>query len=146
MSSIADKISFTEKMADRLVSKERFQADEESYAKAKYGMEVILINTMKISLVYLIAIIAGIFLQTLIVHLAFLVLRRYSFGLHALKSFNCTLTSLLMFTIGPFIFQEISSSNLIVMVVFAFVVLNMLLYAPADTENLLVRVRESKNT
>ncbi|WP_088815992.1 MULTISPECIES: accessory gene regulator B family protein [Listeria] len=136
MSSATEQITLTEKLADKLISKERFQNDEETYLKVKYGVEVILINIFKISFVYILALLIGVFWETLITHLAFIVLRRYSFGLHAIKSWNCTITSLLMFVLGPFVFQSVQSNNIAVIVVFAFVLINMFHYAPSDTESL----------
>ncbi|EFS01644.1 putative accessory gene regulator protein, partial [Listeria seeligeri FSL N1-067] len=70
------------------------------------------------------------------VHLSYLWLRRYSFGLHATKTLNCTLISLTMFVLTPWIFQNVLSNNWIVLGTFAFILLNMFLFAPADTENL----------
>ncbi|EUJ17417.1 accessory gene regulator B family protein [Listeria aquatica] len=71
MSSLVNKVPLTERIAEKLISKERFQEDEESYEKVKYGMEVILINTMKIGLVYLVSLLMGVFFETLIVHFFF---------------------------------------------------------------------------
>ncbi|WP_088825755.1 MULTISPECIES: accessory gene regulator B family protein [Listeria] len=136
MSSATEQITLTEKLADKLISKERFQNDEETYLKVKYGVEVILINVFKISFVYILALLIGVFWETLITHLAYLTLRRYSFGLHALKSLNCTIISVAMFVIGPALFQLLPSTNLIVILVFAFVLFNMFQYAPSDTESL----------
>lgn len=145
MSSATEQITLTEKLADKLISKERFQNDEETYLKVKYGVEVILINVFKIAFVYILALLVGVFWETLVVHLTFVVLRRYSFGLHAIKSLNCTITSLLMFVLGPFIFQAVPSSNLFVIIVFAFVLFNMFRYAPSDTESLpLIGLKERK--
>lgn len=136
LSSLVNKVPLTERIAEKLISKERFQQDEESYEKVKYGMEVILINTMKIGLVYLVSLLMGVFFETLIVHFSFLIVRRYSFGLHALKSLNCTLASLAAFVLAPFFLQHVSSSNWIVVLVFAIIAINMFWYAPADTESL----------
>lgn len=136
LSSLVNKVPLTERIAEKLISKERFQEDEESYEKVKYGVEVILINTMKIGLVYLVSLLMGVFFETLIVHFSFLIVRRYSFGLHALKSLNCTLISLLVFVAGPFFLRDVSSSNWLVLIIFAIILLNVFLYAPADTESL----------
>ncbi|EMG28257.1 regulator [Listeria fleischmannii 1991] len=145
MSSTVERITFTEKLADRLISRERYAEDEETYLKVKYGVEVILINVIKISLVYILALLIGVFWETLITHLAFVALRRYSFGLHAVKSLNCTITSLLMFVLGPFLFQSIPSTNWIVVIVFALVLFNMFRYAPSDTESLPLIGLEERN-
>ncbi|WP_163655407.1 accessory gene regulator B family protein [Listeria sp. PSOL-1] len=136
MSSTTQKLAFSEKLANRIISKERWKDDEEGYLKVKYGLEVIIINVTKLVIVWVAALILGVFFQMLVVHLTYLILRRYSFGLHAKNSFVCTLTSLAMFALGPFLFQNVSSNNIAVVMVFAFVLFNMYLFAPADTESL----------
>lgn len=136
MSNFTAKIPLSEKMADILISKDRWKDDEEGYLKVKYGLEIILINVMKFAIVYGIALVMGVLLQTMTVHLSYLWLRRYSFGLHATKTLNCTLISLTMFVLTPLIFQNVLSNNWIVLGTFAFILLNMFLFAPADTENL----------
>ncbi|MBM5597610.1 accessory gene regulator ArgB-like protein [Listeria seeligeri] len=136
MSNFTAKIPLSERMADILISKDRWKDDEEGYLKVKYGLEIILINVMKFAIVYGIALVTGVLLQTMTVHLSYLWLRRYSFGLHATKTLNCTLISLTMFVLTPWIFQNVLSNNWIVLGTFAFILLNMFLFAPADTENL----------
>lgn len=120
MSNFTAKVPLSERMADVLISKDRWKDDEEGYLKVKYGLEIILINVMKFAIVYGIALVTGLLLQTVTVHLSYLWLRRYSFGLHATKTLNCTLISLTMFVLAPFIFQNIPSNNWIVLGTFAF--------------------------
>lgn len=81
MSNFTAKVPLSERMADVLISKDRWKDDEEGYLKVKYGLEIILINVMKFALVYGIALVTGLLLQTVTVHLSYLWLRRYSFGL-----------------------------------------------------------------
>ncbi|MBC1978373.1 accessory gene regulator ArgB-like protein [Listeria marthii] len=146
MSNFTAKVPLSERMADVLISKDRWKDDEEGYLKVKYGLEIILINAMKFALVYGIALVTGLLLQTLTVHLSYLWLRRYSFGLHATKTLNCTLISLMMFVFAPFVFQNIPSNNWIVLGAFGFILLNMFLFAPADTENLPLIGAEHRKT
>ncbi|MCH2743552.1 accessory gene regulator B family protein, partial [Listeria monocytogenes] len=76
---------------------------------------------MKFALVYGIALVTGLLLQTVPVHRSYLWLRRYSFGLHATKTLNCKLISLMMFVLAPFVFQNIPSNNFIVLGTFGFI-------------------------
>lgn len=146
MSNFTAKVPLSEKMADILISKDRWKDDEEGYLKVKYGLEIILINVMKFAIVYGIALVTGLLLQTVTVHLSYLWLRRYSFGLHATKTLNCTIISLTMFVLVPFVFQNVPSNNWIVLGTFAFILLNMLLFAPADTESLPLLGEEHRKT
>ncbi|EAC9140583.1 accessory gene regulator ArgB-like protein [Listeria monocytogenes] len=146
MSNFTAKVPLSERMADVLISKDRWKDDEEGYLKVKYGLEIILINVMKFALVYGIALVTGLLLQTVTVHLSYLWLRRYSFGLHATKTLNCTLISLMMFVLAPFVFQNIPSNNWIVLGTFGFILLNIFLFAPADTESLPLIGEEHRKT
>ncbi|MBK2003255.1 accessory gene regulator ArgB-like protein [Listeria ivanovii subsp. londoniensis] len=136
MSNFTAKVLLSERMADVLISKDRWKDDEEGYLKVKYGLEIIIINVMKFAIVYGLALVTGVLLQTMTVHLSYLWLRRYSFGLHATKTLNCTLMSLAMFVLTPLVFQNVLSNNWIVLGAFGFILLNMYFFAPADTENL----------
>lgn len=79
MSNFTAKVPLSERMADVLISKDRWKDDEEGYLKSKIWTEIILINVMKFALVYGIALVTGLLLQTVTVHLSYLWLRRYSF-------------------------------------------------------------------
>ncbi|HAK1500830.1 TPA: regulator, partial [Listeria monocytogenes] len=63
MSNFTAKVPLSERMADVLISKDRWKDDEEGYLKVKYGLEIILINVMKFALVYGIALVTGLLLQ-----------------------------------------------------------------------------------
>ncbi|WP_239253869.1 accessory gene regulator ArgB-like protein [Listeria ilorinensis] len=145
MNSASEKVAFSERLADRIISKERWIDDEEGYLKVKYGLEIMIINGSKLAIVYGVSLVFGLFFQTLLTHAGYLVLRRYSFGLHAKSSVACTIVSLAMFVAGPLLFQNVPSNNLAVLIVFTFVLLCMIGYAPADTESLpLVGEQERK--
>ncbi|WP_099221620.1 accessory gene regulator ArgB-like protein [Listeria costaricensis] len=145
MNSASEKVAFSERLADRIISKERWIDDEEGYLKVKYGLEIMIINGSKLAIVYGASLLFGLFFQTLLTHVGYLVLRRYSFGLHAKSSVACTIVSLAMFVAGPLLFQHVPSNNLVVLIVFTIVLLCMIGYAPADTESLpLVGEQERK--
>jgi len=101
--------------------------------KLELGMEIALINVSKLAVVYLLALLLGVVVQTFIVSLAFAATKRYSFGLHALNSTVCTLVSCLMLVVVPWALQGVGISNIAVMVMFVPIVVCLYLYAPADT-------------
>ncbi|MFS7404158.1 accessory gene regulator B family protein [Carnobacterium maltaromaticum] len=76
--------------------------------KVEYGLSVILINLVKLIIVYGFAFLLGGTIDTLIVHISFLFVRRYSYGYHASKSFNCTLITIFLFAIFPYYINEIA--------------------------------------
>lgn len=136
MSNYSPNVPLSARLAEKIITKERWADDEEGYLKVKYGLEIILINTMKFIAVYGVALLLGIVWQTITVHLAYLMIRRYSFGLHATKSWICTVVSVSMFDLIPYFAKELLLNNWIVLGVFIFVLLNVFFFAPADTESL----------
>ena len=53
--------------------------------KMELGLEIFLVNVSKLIIIYALAIFLGVVWQTLVVQGAFAILKRYSFGLHALR-------------------------------------------------------------
>lgn len=136
MSNYSPNVPLSARLAEKVITKERWADDEEGYLKVKYGLEIILINAMKFIAVYGVALLLGIVWQTITVHLAYLMIRRYSFGLHATKSWVCTVVSVSMFDLIPYFAKGLLLNNWIVLGVFIFVLLNVFFFAPADTESL----------
>ena len=98
-------------------------------------MEIILHNVPKLILLMAIAGMLGILPQTLAVWIPFIVIRRYSAGLHARNGYMCTIMTLLMFAVVPYFFQNISINITSLGIVFFVVAVCLNKYAPADTAN-----------
>lgn len=144
MSNYSPNVPLSARLAEKIITKERWADDEEGYLKVKYGLEIILINAMKFIAVYGVALLLGIVWQTITVHLAYLMIRRYSFGLHATKSWVCTAVSVSMFDLIPYFAKGLLLNNWIVLGVFIFVLLNVFFFAPADTESLPLIGKENR--
>ena len=102
--------------------------------KMVMGMEILLINVSKLIAVYLLAFVMGIVVQAVILHVAYLVIKRYSFGLHSLSSTLCTVVSCCMFAVMPWLLRGAEIGNIVVFAVFALVIPCLYRYAPADTK------------
>lgn len=102
--------------------------------KLELGLEIFLINVSKIIIIYSLAALLGSLWQTLLVHCAFAVVKRYSFGLHALNSTVCTVVSCLVFVFVPILLSGLGLSNVGVVIVFGVVIFTLYMYAPADTK------------
>jgi len=130
------RMGIIESLASRMalwMNKER-QGDHIDYLKMKLGIETILTNVTKGIIVYGIAIILGLFLQTLILHVAYMVVRRYSYGLHANSSTVCSVISVILFIGTPILCQYIPFTSLIVIGCGLLFITLLYLYAPADTD------------
>lgn len=102
--------------------------------KIAYGIELLLISISKLVVVYTLAIITGVLMQTLIIQGAFSLLKRYSFGLHALNSTICTLISCALFVFIPLLLTGRGIGNGVVIVAFIPLIFLLYMYAPADTK------------
>lgn len=102
--------------------------------KLELGMEFFLINVSKLIIIYTLAALFGVVNQTIVVHFAFIVIKRYSFGLHALNSTVCSAVSCFLFVIVPFLLNSAGIGNHIVFPVFIAIVYILYRYAPADTK------------
>lgn len=105
----------------------------EEKPKVYYGISIIYINIIKTSLVLLLALLIGIGKETIIFLLAFSLLRCFAFGIHAEKSFNCTIINFVIFIGGTYICKYINISIFILYLLAIITLIAIIKYAPADT-------------
>ena len=103
--------------------------------KLELGMEILLINVSKIIIVYILAALLGTVVQTFILHTAYVLVRRYSYGLHALNTTVCTLMSCCLFVLAPRILYGVEISNPAAAAGFILIIYCLYRYAPADTKS-----------
>ena len=109
------------------------QLGEVEYLKMKYAIEVLLINISKVTIIYTLAVALGVWRQSLIVHVAYFILRMPSFGLHAKSSTVCTLVSSLFFIAIPMAARNLELSRGIILMIWIVIMLGLAKYAPAPT-------------
>ncbi len=93
-----------------------------------------MINISKALIVFVPSLILGILPQTLCVFIGFNAIRITSFGLHALTSIGCSVCSITMFTVIPYLLKDIQVPSYIVAGVGAAALLAIFKYSPADTK------------
>ena len=109
------------------------QSDED-LLKIKYGIEGIYLTLVKMIIILAIGIVFK-FFDTLILTLVFFnILRFFAFGLHAKKSWQCLIISLIQFNLIPYILLKITIPSWFYYFVFGGSLLSFLLFAPSDTE------------
>lgn len=108
--------------------------NEEQLDEIRYGLEAIYLTFTKLIIIFIVALILGIFKEMLIVMLFYNGLRITGYGIHAKKSWMCLTSSLIMFIGCPFIAINIIIPNIIKIIICLFCVISFFLYAPADTE------------
>jgi accessory gene regulator B len=108
--------------------------DDAGLQKIVFGAEIFIINISKLIIIYALALILGTVWQTIIVHAAYMITKRYSFGLHALNSTVCTAVSCFMFVLTPLLLNELGMGNAAAALVFSAIIIILYRFAPADTK------------
>ena len=107
--------------------------NEEQLEEIKYGIEAVYLLITKFIVIYTISIILGLWKETLLLLMFFNFLRATAFGLHASKSINCWISSIISFLLLPFICKNYVLPNWFFIIISSVCIVLFTLYAPADT-------------
>ena len=108
--------------------------DNDKLEIIEYGLEGLYLTFSKIILIFLIALFLKKFKNVLLLLILYNIIRFSAFGLHANKSWQCLILSLLMFVGGVYI-CDYAFIHYILKIVISFICLLLIFkYAPADTE------------
>jgi accessory gene regulator B len=99
-----------------------------------YGIHALIINLYKLPVIFIAAFFLGIFKETVLTFITFGALRTFASGIHARKDWTCLLTSAFVFLGSPLVAKNITFHMPFILLLFAFCLLMIHLYAPADTE------------
>lgn len=114
------------------ITKYKNYTDEE-ITELKYGLEGIYLTITKLVIVFTLAIILNIFKQVVSLLILFNIIRYFGFGVHAKKSSECLITSLILFILIPFIFLNLTINKNILIILSIVSIISFLPFAPADT-------------
>lgn len=107
--------------------------NDEKLAELKYGLEGIYILITKAIVILSAALLLGIFKEVIIFTLTYSLIRMFSFGLHATKSWICLISSLIIFLSIPYICLIIKLPIFIKSIIGIICILFILKNSPADT-------------
>lgn len=99
----------------------------------KYGLEAMYLTITKLIIIILIAILLNILKKMLIFFLLYGILRSFSYGLHATKTWICLLTSIIIFDLIPFLIINLNLNIIIKLIICLVGTVLMLKNSPADT-------------
>lgn len=102
--------------------------------KIEIGLTILLENITKAAIILLCAAWFDIFKITLIIVTTYAILRYFTFGVHALKSLNCTIVSLLQDVFIPLMIRGLYIDYKIMVVAALIFCILIKKFAPADTE------------
>ena len=101
--------------------------------KYRYGLEGLYLTITKIVFIIIVALLLGIFKETLLLILIFNGIRFFAFGVHAKKSIHCLISSTLFFILFPFLCIKLTIP-IVVKIIISFPILILIgIFAPADT-------------
>lgn len=107
--------------------------DNRKLDEIRYGLEGIYLSLSKTIIILIITIILNLFKEAIIFLLFFNFLRLFAFGIHAKKSWQCWLSSIISFIGIPYLCIYIEQISIIHYIVLIISLLTYVLYAPADT-------------
>lgn len=116
------------------ISKKLPYKTEIELEEIKYGIEIFLVNLLKLPIILILAYILGIFKLTLITMISFSLIRTFAAGIHARKSITCLLSTLLIYFGIIYLAKFISIPLVLKFILFIFSSILLIKYAPADTE------------
>ena len=116
-----------------LIKKYRNISENEE-AIMKYGLEGLYLTLTKTIVILIIAAILGYFIESVIFTVLYGILRTFSYGLHAKKSWMCWIASITIFILLPILAKEINISIYIKYMVGIIGSLLIFKNSPADTE------------
>lgn len=110
------------------------ELDEIKQQELRYGLASLYITYSKLIVITLVAAILGIFKQYLIFLLAYNIIRTFSFGLHATKSWMCWIASTLIFIGIPLISSFLFIPQYVKIILGTYIIIRFAINAPADTK------------
>ena len=114
------------------INNDSYSKDE--LEKIHYGLEIIYIFITKGIIIFTISYLLGILKYTLTFFATYSILRSLACGLHATKSWICTLSSATIFIIIPYLCKLLIINNIVRIVIMIITTLLIFKYAPADTK------------
>lgn len=107
--------------------------DDIKLDELRYGLEGVYLSITKLFIISLLSIALNVFFEMIIMLVVFNILRSTGFGIHAKRSIDCWISSIIIFLLFPWL------SKTIVIPIWLHIALSMIfltiicLYAPADT-------------
>lgn len=116
------------------ISKNVVKSDEE-LEEIDYGIQVILINMFKLTILFLSAYFLGILMNTIVAVTSFAIIRIFASGVHASSNLKCTITNIILFIGNAYLSTQIILNKYILIIIFILSLILIIIYAPADTED-----------
>ncbi|OGO81886.1 MAG: hypothetical protein A2Y18_00575 [Clostridiales bacterium GWD2_32_19] len=101
--------------------------------KVKYGIDILILNSYKLVIIFFIAYLLGILFQTFLFMLSYGFIRLFAFGMHAQRGITCLLSTIVIFLGLTYYSPFVMLNHLQISVLFIINLTSVMLFAPADT-------------
>lgn len=108
--------------------------DDIKLAEIRYGLDTIYITITKTIVIFTICYFLGLLKELLVILLFYSLLRTTGFGLHTKKSWQCWISSGILFLLLPYLSSILTINLYIRIAVSVLSIVFIAIYAPADTE------------
>ena len=124
-----------EKFIDNCMSmiKSNKELSERDQKKMRYGLEGLYLTITKMIVIFILAIILGIFKEVLILLLLFNIIRYTAFGVHAKRSIDCLISSTVFFIGFPILCIYLEIPFILKLLIGLLCTIIIAIYAPSDT-------------
>ena len=117
----------------KLIKDNNKDISNEKIDAIRYGLEGVYLTISKTIFIFALTYVLGIFKEMFIMLIIFNLLRTTGFGLHAKKSWQCWVSSTILFIIFPLLSNYIVLPIYIKIIMGIFSIILIFIYAPADT-------------
>ena len=107
--------------------------DEEKLEVISYGLEALYITITKTIVIFGLAILFGVFKETLLIMIFYNIIRTTAFGMHAKESWHCYVISGTLFIGMALLAKYIDINFYVKLIIYVFSAITIFMYAPADT-------------
>ena len=116
----------------KFISKYQVYSDEE-LERISYGLEGLYLTVTKLIVIIVLSLLLNMFREVVGILILFNLIRYFGFGIHAKKSSECLISSLLCFIVIPYCLLNINLSREIIIIIAIICTTIFIIYAPADT-------------
>ena len=108
--------------------------DDKKLAEIEYGLVGLYLTLSKSVVIFILALILGIFKEVFIFLIIYNLIRLTSFGIHAKKSWICLVSSIIVFIGTPIVMLHLNLNFYLKLIIGIIGIIHIYIYSPADTK------------
>ncbi len=116
------------------IIQKNYHYDDIKIKEIKYGLESIYLTIVKLIVIIILSIFIHAFKELCLFFMGYGLLRSTGFGLHAKKSWECWIFSIIIFLLIPYLIKTLQINNNYLLIGSLLLLPLIIIYAPSDTE------------